>query len=100
MSDFKQISAGEGDHSCSPERSGVRWATIGFVLGAALPVGLGVHMHYELNAYVASQPPGTFVCGLPGLVPIGLIFGVGPFLGCIGAMLGRIAEVLVFWRTL
>ena len=58
---------------------------IGFGVGASLPASLGTYSLYQFNVYVASLPPGEYVCGNGTLGPMFLIMFGAPILGLVGA---------------
>ena len=72
-----------------------RWALIGFLLGAALPVGYGIYSVHQFRLYVASLPPNTIACGNAVLGAFVLILVVGPFFGMIGAAFGWLAAAML-----
>ncbi len=74
--------------STGKPRSRLKWALVGFALGAATPVANGVYGIHEFNVYAASLPPGTFVCGNPMIASIAMILVIGPIGGLIGAAAG------------
>jgi hypothetical protein len=59
----------------------------GFVIGAAGPVGLGIKLWHDFDAYAASVKADGHeaVCGLPLLLPLMLFVVVAPVCGLIGA---------------
>jgi len=75
------------------------WALIGFALGAALPVGYGIHLKYQFRDYVASLPEDVGICGMPVLGYLALMFVGGPFCGLIGAASGLVAAAINDWWT-
>lgn len=77
-------------HTPKPRMGVLSHLLIGFCIGASIPGCLGVYTHHQFNAYVESLPPGEFVCGNPGIVPMALIVFVAPFLGFVGAIGGAI----------
>ncbi|TWU60764.1 hypothetical protein Poly51_10450 [Rubripirellula tenax] len=60
----------------------------GFVVGASLPVALGLFQLHSISVYNASLPPGTATCGNPVVGALALIFFLGPFGGFVGAVIG------------
>jgi hypothetical protein len=81
-------STGQDVLRAARSRSPGRWALGGFGIGAGLPAGLGIYGIYQFNAYVASLPPDTFVCGNGVLGAYALIFVIAPGCGMIGAAVG------------
>lgn len=75
-------------------RSGVA-ALVGLVIGGLPPFALGAWGWYSFACYVATQPPGTPVCGNPVLGALFLVFIVAPITGVIGALVGW---VIATWR--
>ena len=76
----------------SIRRSKVRWALVGFALGAAIPWAYGLYGMYQFNVYAASLPPDTGACGNGALASLALIILVGPMCGMVGAAAGWIAS--------
>ncbi|MCA9195446.1 MAG: hypothetical protein KDB03_26930 [Planctomycetales bacterium] len=69
-----------------PHKSVLKRLLIGFCSGASIPAALGAYGMYQFNVYVASLPPGEFVCGNGALGPTMLIMFGAPLLGLIGAL--------------
>jgi hypothetical protein len=81
-------------------RSRMRWALIGFAIGAALPIGYGMYGMHQFNVYAASLPRDAIVCGNSVLGSLALIFVIGPFCGMIGAASGWTAAAIDWWGAL
>ncbi len=73
------------------EHSQVRRAIIGFVIGAAVPVSLGVNMYVHEIAYRSSLPraPNSAFCGMGMLAAFVLVFTVGPVCSAVGAAISE-----------
>jgi|TARA_R110001592_G_scaffold343251_1_gene633585 hypothetical protein len=72
----------------------IRWFLAGAMLGASIPVMLGVYLIQQFSAYTATLPPGTAVCGMPMLIPIALFVFVAPIMGLIGGGTGLLLVVI------
>lgn len=81
-------------------RSRWRLAMIGFAVGAAAPVAIGMYGIHQHNIYIASLGPNEDVCGTGALGAMVMIFVIGPFLGMIGACSGWIASQINWWAAL
>jgi hypothetical protein len=71
-------------------KSALRWAWIGFVCGASLPVAYGVYGMQHHFVYIASLAPGEAACGMSALGSMAMIFVVGPICGMIGALASQV----------
>lgn len=80
-------------------RSRWKWAMVGFALGAAAPVALGVLGMHQHDMYVASLGPNESACGMIAFGAIVMIFVLGPISGLIGAGLGLIASGIDRWNA-
>ena len=78
--------------------SRVRWAMIGFVLSAAIPVAFGSYGMYQDQIHLASLGPTEGACGMGALGSLVMIFMIGPFCGMIGAGSGWIAWGIDWWQ--
>lgn len=65
-----------------------RWLTVGFAIGATIPVVFGVYGFYRESVYAASLPPGTAACGTGRVALLALMFVGGPVCGIIGGGMG------------
>lgn len=72
----------------------IRWILAGALLGASIPIMLGVYQIQQFSAYTATLPPGTAVCGMPMIIPIALILFVAPIMGLIGGGTGLLLVVI------
>ncbi|TWU48476.1 hypothetical protein [Rubripirellula reticaptiva] len=70
------------------QRSAWNGVLLGFAIGAAIPVGMGVYSIAQFSAYQATLPSGSATCGMPMLGAMMIIFFGGPFGGLIGALVG------------
>ena len=78
----------------------MRWAMIGFVLGAVVPVAYGSYGMYQSHIYFASLGPNETACGMSALGSFVMLFMIGPFCGMIGAGSGWIASQINWWAAL
>lgn len=64
--------------------------TVGFAVGAAVPMlmGLALFTHAVIYEASLSRLPNTASCGMPMLGALFLIFCVSPACGAIGAAIG------------
>ena len=60
-------------------RSRMRWAMIGFALGAAIPVAFGFYSFHQQSIYYASLAPNEGACGMGTLGVLAMILVIGPF---------------------
>lgn len=81
------LSSAGAERNTTPLRrkSVLKRLLIGFCTGASIPASLGAYGMYQFNVYVATLPPGEFVCGNDALGPLMLIMFGAPLLGLIGA---------------
>ena len=77
-----------------------RWALIGFALGAAVPVAVGIHGMHQHSLSIASLGPNEAACGAGALAALAMMLVVGPFCGMIGAGAGWIASGIDWWAAL
>jgi hypothetical protein len=63
----------------------IRFAAIGFVIGAMPAIGLGVHGLKEHAIQIASLAPGEAACGMPGLAAFTVICVIAPISGITAA---------------
>ncbi len=74
--------------------SRLRWFLAGALLGASIPIMLGVYLIQQFSAYTATLPPDVGVCGTPLLMPIALFVIVAPTMGLIGGATGLLLVVI------
>ena len=73
----------------APTRSARRWVLVGFLLGAAIPLGLGTFSIYSDTIYCASLPADKrIMCGMGSLAATMIMMFGAPTLGGIGAVVG------------
>lgn len=68
------------------------WASVGFLLGAALPVSFGAWVLYNEAVSYATLPPGTSACRTDTVGAVVMIVVMGPLMGWAGSLVGRIAH--------
>ncbi|MGB7325689.1 MAG: hypothetical protein WBD31_12515 [Rubripirellula sp.] len=68
---------------------------LGFAIGAAIPVGMGVYSIAQSSAYEATLPPGSATCGMPMLGAMFMIFFGGPCGGLVGGLVGAVVSCCI-----
>lgn len=91
-----QASDGQTESTALNKRLG---AMIGFVLGAALPVGLGSYQYLQFSAYIDSLPPDVVAYNMPAASALILIVLGGPVGGFSGAAIGSVAAATINWLS-
>ena len=87
--------ASAGRSSPGTKRSAWKWAGYGFVVGAVIPIGLGIYSLWSDAAYHTAHPEvDQYRCGLGGLAVMVAIFIMPPIFGCIGALVGAVLSKL------
>ena len=67
--------------------SKIKRFALGACIGFAPPGFLGGYGLYQFNAYVASAPPGDFICGNGAIGPTLLIIFVAPLTALVGGVI-------------
>lgn len=99
MQEINPYQASDASNTESAADGKRSWATIGFLLGAAAPVGLGIYRYLQFSAYVDSLPPDAYVSHTPAAVALFLIVIGGPVGGFCGAAVCSVAAAMVNWLS-
>jgi hypothetical protein len=76
-------------------------ALFGFAVGAVGPLILGLKAQQGLVEYAESvRAEGLEVCGLPAIIPMGLLFVATPVCGLIGAVIATGLASVAAMRSL
>ena len=90
------ISQSQDGSPANAPRSSARWALVGGLAGAAVPIALGAYGLHRESVYAASLPPGSYGCGMASLGALVVMVGGGPLGGLLGAVTGWIASKIRF----